>query len=163
MNDINAFDLPGHFLFVSAAHALVPDYMFDCLDGLEQYAYANLIAVKYNKKLSFSRRISIIKKFDSNDKRYSVVPSEMQIRLIQDAVRFELKEDANAVCIGNSGGGISDVGCVKDIIIDIPVKWWLRLRYYKIRARMAGFDSKIGRAYLSKYNRLYQTVRTSKW
>ena len=164
MNDINAYDLPGHFLFVFAAHVLVPDYMFGCLDGLEQYAYANLIAVKFNKKLSFSRRITIIKKSDSKDKRYSVVPSEMQIRLIQDAVRFELKEDANAVCIGgNTGGGINDIGCIKDVIMGIPVKWWLRLRYYKIRARMAGFDSENGRKYMSKYNRLYQTVRASKW
>lgn len=60
-------------------------------------------------------------------------------------------------------GGINDIGCIKDVIMGIPVKWWLRLRYYKIRARMAGFDSENGRKYMSKYNRLYQTVRASKW
>lgn len=167
ISDINAFDIPGHFIFKASSHSLVPDFIFDNLDGLEQYAYADLLAIRYEKKLSFSKRVTIVKDSGVNDRRYTVVPCEMQIRLIQDIIRFEMK---NASTGGNIVTGsnainynVDVVGSAKDVLADIPVKLWLKMRYHKIRARIVGFGTNKGQKYMRKYDDEYYKFRTKNW
>lgn len=167
INDMNAFDIPGHFMFKASSHSMVPDYMFDNLDGLEQYAYADLITIRNNKKLSFTRRVTLVKDSGVTDRRYSVVPWEMQVRLLKDVIRFDLKETSGGGVIvsetGQAGLNYDIVGGAKDVIADFPVKLWLKMRYFKIRARLAGFNTKTGQKYMRKYNDAYYNFRTNNW
>lgn len=92
MIDGDIFDCPGQFIFKSAADDHIPEYVFSNIDGLEQCLYSSVMSIKYDFKLVFTKRMTLVKKGTKMDVRNAVVPTPMQIRLIRDIVRFEYNE-----------------------------------------------------------------------
>lgn len=132
--------MAGQFLFSSDAHALVPDFLFDSLDGTEHYAYAALIHYKHGGRLEFSRRSSFVFYQDKTDARASVLPVEMQRRFIQDLVRFDLPERALQRLPDNHDSiDISGISGLRKLTADMlslmPLKTWFLLRYYRAKMR----------------------------
>ncbi len=103
MDDLNrmadgyAFDCPGHFMFKVEAHKLLPDYIFSNIDGLEQYFYASILTINYGFELSFTRRMTFVKHHRAYDVRNSVVSTPMQIRIMRDLIRFNLRSRENTI------------------------------------------------------------------
>ena len=132
--------MAGQFLFSSDAHALVPDFLFDSLDGTEHYAYAALIHYKHGERLEFSRRSSFVFYQNKTDARASVLPIEMQRRFIQDLVRFDLPERAlRRLPDNNDSIDISRISGLRkttaDMLSLMPLKTWFLLRYYRAKMR----------------------------
>ena len=132
--------MAGQFLFSSRAHALVPDFLFDSLDGTEHYAYASLLHYRHGEKLEFSRRSSFVFLQDTSDPRASVLPQNMQRRFLQDLVRFDLPEGGLwEMSDTRVAGPVSDMAGVKKMVSDMlslmPLKTWFLLRYYRAKLR----------------------------
>jgi hypothetical protein len=136
--------IPGQFLFRSEAHEYLPDFLFDCLDGLEHSAYINLLWFKYNKKLVFSKRLTCIYHYDKKIKRYNIVDHDRQVRFIRGLVKYDLP-------IGGVDGGKLNIHQLGNSIAYFPVKAWLKMRYYKIRLRAVDTKTKRGKVILKKY------------
>lgn len=132
--------MAGQFLFSSRAHALVPDFLFDSLDGMEHYAYASLLHYRHGEKLEFSRRSSFVFQQDTSDPRASVLPREMQRRFLQDLVRFYLPEGGlwEKTDVWEPGPASDTTGMrktVSDMLSLMPLKTWFLLRYYRAKLR----------------------------
>lgn len=124
----------GQFLFSAQTHQWLPDFLFDCLDGKEHYAYANLIHYKHHQPISFTRRLSLVYTTTGKEKRSTVLDIWKQQRFIQDLVRFDLPE---GVCTAETAPlqatGITQE--VVNILQMVPIKTLLILRYYRWRLR----------------------------
>lgn len=153
---------PGQFLFTAKAHTMLPDYLFDCLDGREHYAYASVLHYKFGEKLAFTRRMSLC--FARSEKERSfVLPIEMQNRFIQDLVRFHLPEQSNMAMMeqlnDQTPGSVPTKRSLTDMLLMIPLKSMILLRYYRFRMRRLNpksdkyhkFDEKYS-AVLRQYN-----------
>lgn len=159
INDANLRLLPGQFLFHADAHNLFPGFLCSCLDGSEHYAYVNIIHYKHRQEISFSKRVTLCFKENGLDKRSIVLSDEMQLRFIQDLVRFDLPEQGKVVTAVPNGcppsRGPESVWSMRKSIADafmlMPIKNLIRLRYYRIKMRKLKPDSDKYRAYESKY------------
>lgn len=128
MNYPDWLPVPGQILFSSKCHSYVPDYMFDCLDGYEHYAYLGMVWIKNKQKIAFSRRMTSCWCAKDMDERNQVLKAEYQIRFIRDLLRFDIPDGG----LGNPAGS-RDV--IRQYMQGIPVRAWLRMKYYNILLR----------------------------
>lgn len=160
--DNKLYNTPGMFLFSNEAHEYVPDYMFDCIDGLEHFAYANTLVNRYQKKLAFTRRMTFVQDSGIVDNTAAIVPAEMQIRLIQDIIRFEMKESTTGV-----GTTLTDVSleeavspvAVRSVLANFPIKLWIKLRYYQRKMWKTKGDTPKDKEVIEKYHDVYEKFK----
>lgn len=159
VSDVRAAECPGEFMFTKEAERYLPDFVFDSLDGLEHFAYACILQVKNSLPVVFTRRMTDVDNGDIYDDRKTVLSWGMQVRLIQDMVRFELKskrrggENVTFNPLGQTDPGIINI--VKDALLKVPMKQWILYRWHLAWARLAGCDTKRGRKHMMKV----QTIR----
>ncbi len=146
--------MPGQFLFRSEAHELVPDYLFDDLDGREHFAYAGLIHYRYKGELVFTRRMSMCFTQDEYDERSVVVSGTMQGRFVQDMLRLYLPEQSRTTTLAQSRDG----DAMEQFLL-MPIKCYLRIRYYRVRMRHKKPESAAYKALAKKYDDAVQTYR----
>jgi hypothetical protein len=121
--------IPGQFLFDAACHASVPDFLFDCLDGLEHSAYLNIVWHKYKKIPAFSKRMTLTYIPETQQQNERVVPYIMQIRFIQDLVKYDLPT-ANT----NHIPTVQNIAPpVRKMFIGFPIKLFIKMRFYQNR------------------------------
>lgn len=147
----------GQFLFDCRAHELVPDFLFDSLDGTEHYAYANLLHYKHEQKLAFTKRMTFVVHQDIKDGGKSVLPIEMQKRFIQDLVRFELPEQTMALAADGAERIPVNSVAVGDMILRIPLRYWIALRWYRFCMRKVRLGSERYKKIEKKHNALLDT------
>lgn len=154
ISDVRAAETPGQFMFTKKTDMLVPDYVMDFIDGLEHYAYMNLIQVRHGEKAVFSRRMSVVDNGHLYDDRKTVMDYGMQIRLIQDLVRFELKskktggENISFNPLGQSYSTIMDM--IKDSFLRVPLRNLISYRWNMGMARLLGYNTRLGRRHVAK-------------
>lgn len=154
VSDVRAAECPGEFMFIKAAEQYLPDFVFDSLDGLEHYAYASVLQVRHDLPVVFSRRMTDVDNGDIYDDRKTVMDWGMQVRLIQDMVRFELKlkkkggENATFNPLGSSDPGVLNI--VKDAFLKVPMKRWIKYKYHLGYARLVGYNTKRGQKHMAK-------------
>lgn len=154
ISDVRAAETPGQFMFKAEASEFVPDYFIELIDGLEHYAYMNLIQVKYGKRTEFSRRMTIIDNGYIYDDRKSVIAYGMQVRLIQDVIRFELKtrnaggENVSFNPLGHAYYIVQDM--IKDSYLRVPLRNLINYRLNMGIARIVGYNTKLGRKFTAK-------------
>jgi FMN phosphatase YigB (HAD superfamily) len=139
---------PGQVIFSREIINQVPDFIDDCLDGYEHYAFFALAYLKYGKKVSFSSRMTFVYNWDKLDKRNIILNEEYQIRFIRDLIKYEMKGLEGS--ISNSTGINRNV--VNELIAHLPIRSWIKLRYHKWRLRRANMLSVKGKKLLDKYN-----------
>lgn len=150
----------GQFLFKADAHDLVPDYLFDSLDGKEHIAYAGIIHYQHNAKLAFTKRMSLCYSKNEKDNRCAVLSDVMQCRFIKDLLRFHIPEQALEVPEQNSApAGNMDKRSLTDLLLFIPIKIYLRLRYYRFQMRRKEPGSKQYNKYSEKYDACLEQYR----
>lgn len=129
MNHPDWLPVPGQMLFKSECHAFVPDYMLDCLDGYEHYAYLGMVWIKHKKKIAFSRRMTSCWCAQHMDQRNAVLKAEYQIRYIRDLLRFDIPDGGLA---GNAAGMRENM---RQYMMGIPVRAWLHMKCLKVLMR----------------------------
>lgn len=144
----------GQFLFSADAHKLLPDFLFDCLDGDEHYAYANILHYRHGRKLIFSKRMSFCFMQSGDGRKCAVLSEEMQIRFVQDLVRFELPEQRWTALAENSSGALVTKRSIAEILLLMPLKNYIRIRYYRFRMRRLNPGSKKYEALQRKYRQM---------
>ena len=144
----------GQFLFDCHAHEFVPDFLFDSLDGTEHYVYANLLHYKHEQKLAFTKRMTFVTTQDSKDERMNVLQIDMQKRFIQDLVRFELPEQTAALTADGEEGIPVNSTAVGDMILKIPLRYWIWLRWYRFCMRKVRLGSERYQTIEKKHNAL---------
>ena len=157
MSDARTAETPGQFLFVREASEFVPDYVMELMDGIEHYAYMGLIQIRNSKTSTFSKRMTIIDNGYIYDDRKSVIGYMMQVRLIRDIVRFELKERK----AGGDSFSLNPLGqlhpamlyMVKESYLKVPLRNLISYRWNMGWARIFGYDSIIGRKCVEKAQR----------
>lgn len=160
LNDAKLAETSGQFMFLKEANNLIPDYVMDLLDGLEHYAYINILKIKHAKALSFSRRMSIVDNGYIYDNRRNILNYDMQSRVIKDAIRFELKQRSSGIedysaYMGDSLGDINTI--VGDAFLNFPIKRWIKYRICTIMARILGYNSKLGYKFVLKAEKIKGT------
>ena len=140
---------------------MLPNYLFECVDGKEHYAYANVLYYLYQKKLVFTRRMTFAYICDGCDPRALVLSDDKQTRFIQDLVRFNIP--------GNLGGTssspiptsvlpappvIPSPSALHRMFIIFPIKTFLKLRYYQFRLRKLKPGSRRYESIEQKFQRL---------
>jgi len=141
--------MPGQFLFRREAHDLLPNYLFDTMDGWEHMAYACLLHYKYKQALVFSRRMSFVFFSEGRGNRETVVAPEMQERFIQDLVRFDLPEQLMKTA-GQVGAATTQ--SITNLLLLMPIKKYISLRYYRFRMRRLNAESVKFKRFEEKYN-----------
>lgn len=152
------FIYPGAFMYKSSAHEYVPDYLISCFDGGEHIAYLYLLKYKYQKNVVFTKRMTF--QFDDKymDLRNVIVPRSHEQKLIYDFTKYELEIDFYDTT-GNNLDGVSLTSLpvkkndVLEVISTLPLKPYLRLRYYRIRLRHVDSSSKKGQKLSKKYEK----------
>ncbi|MGC6173805.1 glycosyltransferase [Lacrimispora sp. 38-1] len=161
MSDIRVVECPGEFMFTKATEEYMPDYIFDSLDGLEHYAYANILQIKNDLVLSFSKRMTAIYNGAVSDDRNTVVDRGMQVRLIQDMVRFELKmrkKGGENFTFNPMGQSYPDIMLmIKDAFLKVPMKRWVKYRWHVAVVRLFGSSTKIGQRHMVKAQTIKNT------
>lgn len=161
VSDVRAAECPGEFMFTKSAEQYLPDFVFDSLDGLEHYAYAAVLQVKYDLPVVFTKRMTEVDNGDVYDDRKTVMDWGMQVRLIQDMVRFELKlkkkggENTTFNPLGASDPGVMNI--VKDAFLKVPMKRWIRYKYHLGFARLVGYNTNWGQKHMARA----QTIRNA--
>lgn len=145
----NNLPAAGQFIFSAKAHDWLPDFLFDCLDGKEHYAYANMIHYKHHQPISFSKRLTLVYTTSNAEKRNAVLDIWKQQRFIQDLVRFDLPEGGGNGGLTTVGGGMKGVA---DMFQLMPLKSWLKLRYYRWRMRKMNTQSEHYKKLQENYN-----------
>ena len=161
------FPYPGQFLFQSNAHEFVPDCLFDCLDGKEHYAYCNLLLFKQKRKLSFSRRMTLVFRKYGTERRNLVLDDMKQSRFIKDLVKFDLPYGATEVTVAASSvpsidETISTKQLIANMIAILPIRCWFLLRYYRFMMRKFKPDSPKNDKYKQKYEAIWNAY-TKYW
>lgn len=150
----------GQFLFRAEAHDMLPDYLFRSLDGLEHIAYAGIAHYCNHAELAFSKRMSLSSSNTLEDMRCSVLEDDMQRRFVQDLIRFYLPEQ-RFVPQGQPTafvGGL-DKRNVTDILLFMPLKTYIRLRYYRFKMRRKKPGSSKYKKYAAKYDACLEEYR----
>lgn len=138
---------PGQILFSEKAKALLPHYMYACLDGYEHYALLAFCKLKKKGKISFSRRMTYVSRAERKDMKCTVLEPPFQIRFIRDLVNEEMEEWKHEI----TGLGRREVN---DMMAKIPLLLWLRIRMNKVKLRCVKADTGRGK----KVARRYQTL-----
>ncbi len=155
MNYPDWLPVPGQILFKSECHLYVPDYVFECLDGYEHYAYLGMVWIKNKKKIAFSRRMTSCWCATDMDKRNTILKAEYQILYIRDLLKFDLPDG------GVEGIYTQSREAMRHYMIGIPVKAWIKMRFFNVLLR------NLNKAHLpnKKIQRKYeeQAERFMKW
>lgn len=114
--------VPGQILFSEKCEESVNEYMDECLDGYEHYAYLGLVWIKENKKVSFSKRMTCGWSSMDIDERCGVLKAEYQIRYIRDLLRFYIPDGGLSISASNSS--------IKEYMLNMPLKPWMKSRIY---------------------------------
>lgn len=161
VSDVRVGECPGEFMFTKAAEQYLPDFVFDSLDGLEHYAYANILQIKHNLPVAFSKRMTDVDNGDVSDDRKTVINWGMQVRLIQDMIRFELKakkqggENSTFNPMGQSNPDIMNI--IKDAFLKVPMKRWVKYKWHVAVARLIGYNTKRGQKHMTKAQSIRNT------
>lgn len=138
------FPAPGQFMFKASAHKMLPNYLFECVDGKEHYAYANILHYLYQKKLVFTRRMTFAYICDGCDSRALVLSDDKQTRFIQDLVRFNIPGSMGGASSSSIPASVLPASpaipspsplALHRMFITFPIKIFLKLRYYQFRLR----------------------------
>lgn len=150
----------GQFLFRADAHEYMPDYLFANLDGLEHLAYAGIVKYRHGAKLAFTTRMSLCFTNQEDDTRFNILTKEMQQRFIRDLIRFHIPEqmELHQVMASGPSADINKKG-VSDMFLYLPLKNYIRLRYYRWRLRKLPTESKKYKKYAAKYDAIYDQYR----
>lgn len=146
----------GQFIFDARCHEQMPYFLFDSLDGLEHTAYLNVSWHKMKETPAFSKRMTFSYLSDRANDFGHVMEKAMQIRFIQDLVKFDMPtveivhhhHEQPAPPPAPAGDGVS----AKQTLVSFPLKLWLKVRYYKSKLG----KSVPGSAKHTKYARLYE-------
>lgn len=151
--------LPGQFLFNAHAYEMIPEYLYDFLDGWEHICFASLLRYRYHQTGSFSRRMTLRFTEEDWDLHCTVIPEEMQKRFIQDLVRFELPEQATVMApmTDTAAGSHVNPQAVGDMILKIPLQYWIKLRWYRFCMRKVRLGSERYKKIEKKHNALLDT------
>lgn len=150
----------GQFLFRAEAHDMLPDYLFGNLDGLEHMAYAGITHYCHNAKLSFSKRMSFVCSNKLEDNRCAILEVDMQRRFIRDLIRFYLPDQRLASQEQSIAfAGSLDRRSVTDLLLLMPLKTYIRLRYYRFRMRRKEPGSPKYKKYAAKYDACLEEYR----
>lgn len=126
MNHPDWLPVPGQVLFKSECHSLVPQYMLECLDGYEHYAYLGMNWIKSKKNIAFSRRMTCCWCAENVDERCSVLKAEYQIRYIRDILKYDIPDG------GLGGNGMVDKNALRQYVATFPVRSWFKMRWRKM-------------------------------
>lgn len=150
----------GQFLFRAEAHSLLPDYLFGNLDGKEHIAYAGITHYRHGAKLAFTKRMSLCRSEEAEDKRCEVLSATMQYRFVRDLIRFYLPEQAEVVQSKKSAQA-TDLSkrALTEMFLYLPLKAYIRLRYYRFQMRRKNPSSKAYKKYAAKYDACYEQYR----
>lgn len=154
ISDVRAAECPGEFMFTKESEKYLPDFIFDSMDGLEHFAYACVLQIKNNLPLVFTRRMTDIDNGDIYDDRKTVIDWGMQVRLIQDMVRFELKakrqggENVTFNPLGQLDPGV--IYAVKEALLKMPMKRWIKYKWHLAWARLVGYNTRWGQKHMRK-------------
>ena len=149
------FRVPGQFMFTKEAMELIPDFLYDGLDGKEHYALTNLLKYRYQKTGCFSRRMTFVFLQDGTDERNIILSDERQTRFIKDSVRFYIPEQT-VLESRASVESTSNVRELADKFQTFPIKTWLKIRYYQMKLRKVKSGSKKEKKYLKKMQEIKQ-------
>ena len=145
----------GQFLFSAKVHEWLPDYLFDCLDGKEHYAYANFIHYKHHQPIAFTKRMTLVYTTESSEKRFAVLDIWKQQRFIQDLVRFDLPEGRpGSIQVQNVG--TTNTRSVADMFLLMPLKSWIKLRFYRRKLRKMNQTTAKAKKIQAKYDEVMQ-------
>ena len=92
-------DIPGKIMVKKELEDMVPEFVFDNVDGFEHFLYMAYTKFKLNKKLEFTRRMTIARDERHLEKIGCVLSFDKQTRLIRDIVRFEFTEQFGTLSI----------------------------------------------------------------
>lgn len=126
MNWPDWLPVPGQMLFKTECDSEVPEFMLECLDGYEHYAYLGMIWIKNKRKIAFTRRMTSCWCTEDMDERNIVLKAEYQIRYIRDILRFDLPDGG----LGGSESGKHEA--MKQYMMGMPVKPWFKARWYNM-------------------------------
>ncbi len=131
MNCPDWLPVPGQMLFREECHSSVPQYMLECLDGYEHYAYMGVVWLKKQRKIAFSKRMTCCWRAADMDERCSVLKGEYQIRYIRDILKYDVPDG------GLSGKGI-DRSILRQYMVTFPVRAWFKMRWKKMIVGFVG-------------------------
>ena len=143
----------GQFIFSSKTHKYLPDFLFDCLDGKEHYAYANIICFKHEKKLSFSKRMSLVCMANVEKRNNYILDFSMQERFIKDTVRFHISRTPIQVSVGPKEERTREIA---EFVELMPLKSWFKMRFYRWRMRRLNVKTTRYRRIKEKFDRTIQ-------
>lgn len=126
MNYPDWLPVPGQVLFKSECHEFVPQYMLECLDGYEHYAYLGMSMIKNRKDIAFSRRMTCCWCAADMDERCSVLKAEYQVRYIRDILKYDIPDG------GLGGNGMADKNTLRQYVATFPVRAWFKMRWRKM-------------------------------
>lgn len=149
----------GMFLFHKNAHQILPDFLFDCVDGYEHYIYGNMLQYRKKSPISFSRRMTLSHVENGEDNRNIVLSADKQQRFIQDLVRFHLPEgtgNMEAVSMPSATVPVPNGNALSfaDMLQMVPIKSLVKIRYYRWKLRKL----KPGSAAFQKIDEKYQAA-----
>lgn len=144
----------GQFLFKARSHEFLPDYLFGNLDGKEHLAYCGIGHYCHNAELAFTKRMSLVCFANQEDERGSVLSDVMQCRFIQDLLRFHIPETVLEVSTNQENCQSNGVNKqeLSDYMLYMPLKAYIRLRYYRFQLRRKKLGSKSYKKYAAKYD-----------
>ncbi len=152
MNCPDWMPVPGQILFASECHEVYPKEMSPFLDGMEHYALMDLLTFKHQQKGDFSRRMSFNYIDGKCDERSSIVTDAMQIRIIRDAVKYDLSK-ANA-------GGITSASTsdTMRIMSYMPLKLWFSVRFTRALLRVLPSHTRLYKKLSSNYQKQLEAL-----
>lgn len=128
------FPYPGCFIFSKKVMEYLPNYIFDCLDGREYMAILHLLYFKYEKKIAFSKRMTFAFPWKYSDEKHVLVNDMREWRFIMGLTNYN-SNDKKFPLYSTSMPG------VRDFITGIPLKSFIRIRFYRILMRFSSEGS----------------------
>lgn len=125
MNWPDWLPVPGQILFRANAESYVKDYVLECLDGYEHYAYLGIVWIRNAKKIGFSKRMTSCWQTVNMDCRSNVLKAEYQIVMIRDQLKYYIPD----------GGLNKHVDCrkdMKDYLLEMPIRKWIPAKWYYV-------------------------------
>ena len=80
---------PGEVLFKEEVEGYLASYVYECLDGLEHYAFLLLTEFRQRKRIAFSKRVSFALAAHLPGKGEPAFKRASQVRFIQDLVHYD--------------------------------------------------------------------------
>lgn len=135
---------PGQVLFSAKCHAYLKPYMHRFLDGCEHYAILAQSWLCGQIRPLFSNRLSLVYDYcaTENETFYTVIPFIYQQRLINDMV----KNRAGVAALDSM-----DNRQVMHDLAWLPLKKWLRMKWYRIVQRYVPKSTRLFRRAAEKY------------